>query len=90
MTKPTPKPTVASLRKELARVRIENEQLRGLVQVTTKERDDSRLHFEILAERMKQVRSDLAPLLAYLQSGWLGPVQANYQRLKAFVEGGNG
>ena len=38
-------------------------------------------------QKLAAVLADLAPLLAYLQSGWLGPVQGNYQRLKRFVEG---
>ena len=83
MTKPTAKPTVASLQRELA--------------ATKKMFDTARRNWMecgMLAGRRRlkldEVRADLAPLLDYIAKDWLGPVAGNYRRLKAFVEGGNG
>ena len=81
MTKPTPKPTVASLQRELA----DMTERAALYEQSSQEHAQIR---EEQAETLTQVRADLAPLLDYFAKDWLGPVAGNYRRLKAFVEGG--
>ena len=80
MTKPTAKPTVASLQKDLSKMRDMMQSAQGNFDAVRKVSLERK-------QELAQIRADLAPLLAYLQSGWLGPVQGNYQRLKRFVEG---
>lgn len=80
MTEPTPKPTVASLQRELADMAKQS--------ALNKQRsqEHAQIHEE-QAETIAQVRADLAPLLDYFAKDWLGPAAGNYRRLKAFVEG---
>ena len=79
--KPTPKPSVASLQRELA----DMTERAALYEQSSQEHAQIR---EEQAETLTQVRADLAPLLDYFAKDWLGPVAGNYRRLKAFVEGG--
>ena len=81
--KPTPKPSVASLQRELA----DMTERAALYEQSSQEHAQIR---EEQAETLTQVRADLAPLLDYFAKDWLGPVAGNYRRLKKFVEGGNG
>ena len=81
--KPTPKPSVTSLQRELAAMSKQYETAKRNWLETGVESGRRRLQLD-------ELRADLAPLLDYFAKDWLGPVAGNYRRLKTFVEGGNG